>query len=234
MVLAHLTYKPLYRYFFSQLSSEHTVILDNGQHELNEPIRGQELLRIFGGLSPHYPDYLVLPDELDPDVNYDCLEEAIEQVVPVCRNLNPSVQFIAVPHDIDSEGAIEDECADFAEFPDVTVIGLNKMIELLNSEGRAGVVERLVHHFGERFKYHLLGCRVSPQEAGKVAEKDLLEYVVGIDSSLPYRLASRGRRLTDIKPNPAALDFSGPSLSGPLKEFAYKELEQYARWVEGL
>lgn len=191
-----------------------TVILDNGAFELGTSISPEELLEAFKLLGG--TDYVVIPDTHSGD-NLKLFKSF--SLYGEFREINPSVEFIAVPHNLH-------------ELDFMLGMGMNYVIGI----GKELVTDRkkLFRNIKSNKRFYILGLRRDPLV--EVRElKQLVQFginILGVDSSLPYRLTRLGRRLYEYRPYPPPIDFGENNLSNERVRFCVEELKWFIDWVE--
>ena len=201
--LANRDYLEFYRKRF-QLGD--FIILDNGACGNEKTVQADELMYWYGELGGC--NVLVIPD-CDGGENLKLFERFLSEYSDC------GVALMAVPHSMkDLSEMIRVERVDY--------IGLNRDMEL-EPGGRARIIE-LYKDYGKTF--HLLGIRKSPiSEVLPVRRFGNL--VLGVDSSLPYRILSRGRTLAEYRPYPAPMNLHQNNLSEELHFHCVEELEAF-------
>ena len=109
-------------------------------------------------------------------------------------------------------------------FAKVSYIGLNRDFE---DYGRAKIIEQY-KDYGKKF--HLLGIRRNPVEE-ILAVKPFGDLILGVDSSFPYRLFSRGRRIEEYRPFPPHDSMYQKDLSDEILNFCIGEFKSFLEWV---
>jgi len=197
------------------------ILLDNGACELGRsiPIRNLiECYEILGGC-----DVLVIPDSQVGN-NRSVVEEAIEVLADVgIDGITGDTKLMGVPQSLeDLEWMIKQ--------PYISILGISRTIAWDEGFGdRVGLIEAF-KDCGRQF--HLLGMRRNPTE--EVMSVRLFgDLILGVDSSFPFRLFSRGRRIGEHRPYPEHDSMYKNDLSSETLKFCIEEMEAFIDWVGG-
>ena len=214
LVLAHWLPNKRYLNFYRKMVLRgDVVILDNGCNELEKSIPIGELTSYYFDLGS--PDILVVPDHNDTD-NLKVTRESLKWLEDWKEGL--SVDFMVVPHSIK-------DLDEMVKLP-VKYIGLNRIME---DYGRAKLIKEY-RDCGRVF--HLLGMHKNPiKEVDEVREFGNL--VLGIDSSLPYRIVSLGKHTYEYRPHPEKMDMLQEGLPDEIIDHCREEFKSYIQWVKG-
>jgi len=216
LVLSQWLSEPSYYKFYSNCWNRgDTLILDNGAYELNTSVSFDDLLQSYQRLGG--ADIVVIPDTNEGN-NLDLAEE-FSSYIDAFRNVNSKVKFMVVPHSLE-------EVKPLIQLGYADIIGLNKDFA---RTGRDKVIEKLLK-MGVDKQFHLLGVYRNPiKEVADVLKfKDL---IIGIDSSMPYRLAKGGRKLEEYRPYPKVINFYEDDLSEPILKHCVSEFEWFIDYV---
>ena len=209
MVLAQwLTEKKYFNFYKKRKEKGDFIILDNGACELGKSLEPQVLLdwcEKLGGV-----DILVVPDS-DTN-NLQLFEDFMHSDTNVV-----AAGLMAVPRSIEDLEVM-------IRFAKVSYIGLNRDFE---DYGRAKIIEQY-KDYGKKF--HLLGIRRNPIEE-IIAVKPFGDLILGVDSSFPYRLFSRGRRIEEYRPFPPHDSMYQKDLSDEILNFCVGEFKSFLEWV---
>ena len=213
LVLAQwLTHKRYFNFYYKMVQRGDTIILDNGCNELDKSIPTQELTKWYYSLG--CPSIFVVPDYND-DTNLRVTTEELKWL----RDGTSSFikDFMVVPHSISDLDAM-------VKMP-VKYIGLNRIME---DYGRAKIIKEY-RDCGKIF--HLLGMHKNPiKEVDEVREFG--DLVLGIDSSLPFRLTSAGKHVHEYRPHPKKMDMLQKDLPDELLEYCVVKMRNYIEWVK--
>jgi len=218
MVLSHwLSDKHYLKFYQKMWERGDYIILDNGACELGRSVDLDDLLLSFQKLGG--TDVLVIPDWPDaPEKNRRLFNRFFERE-PEFRAVHNGYKLMAVPHSLE-------DLEVFAGDQRIDIIGLNPAMERFH--GRANVISL---HPG--LKYHLLGCWRNPiKEIESV--RPFSANILGMDSSLPYRVLRTGRDLTEYKPFPKVMDRFESTLSDPMLRHCAQGLKKFAEFVSGV
>jgi len=216
LVLSQWLSEPSYCEFYSSCWDRgDTLILDNGAYELNTSVPFDDLLQSYQRLGGS--DIVVIPDTNEGN-NLDLAEE-FSSYIDAFRNINSKVKFMVVPHSLE-------EVKPLIQLGYADIIGLNKDFA---RTGRSKVIEKLLK-MGVDKQFHLLGVYRNPiKEVADVLKfKDL---IIGMDSSMPYRIAKSGRKLEEYRPYPKVINFYEDNLSEPILKHCVSEFEWFIDYV---
>ena len=216
LVLSQWLSEPSYCEFYSSCWDRgDTLILDNGAYELNTSVPFDDLLQSYQRLGGS--DIVVIPDTNEGN-NLDLAEE-FSSYIDAFRNINSKVKFMVVPHSLE-------EVKPLIQLGYADIIGLNKDFA---RTGRSKVIEKLLK-MGVDKQFHLLGVYRNPiKEVADVLKfKDL---IIGMDSSMPYRIAKSGRKLEEYRPYPKVINFYEDDLSEPILKHCVSEFEWFIDYV---
>lgn len=217
LCLAHLVLlNKTYGSFYRRCKEEGKfLILDNGACELGRSVPVDLLLESFIEIGTS--DVVVIPDAPRSGDNIRLFKE-FEKSYEMFLKENPATKFMAIPHSLSEVDLMVN--SNFVSF-----IGLAR-----DDFDRLKVIEKFKDS-GKKF--HILGLRKDP--IYEVAELRAYEnYVIGIDSSLPYRILRLGRTLSEVSPFPKPIDFYEDNLGSNLLNHCKVGLLWYIKWVESL
>lgn len=211
MVLVQwLSDKRYFKFYRKRRDKGDFIILDNGACELGTSLPESELLHWFKAL--YGVNVVVIPDSKNQNLDY------FEAFNPEpFLEFYSGVEFMAAPHSLeDLEVMVNSKVPNY--------IGLNRDFE---DYGRAKVIEQY-KNCGKKF--HLLGIRKNPIDE-VLAVRSFGDLVLGVDSSFPYRLASRGRTVTEYRPYPDHDSMYRKDLSPEILNFCVREFKSFLDWV---
>lgn len=227
MVLAHWLTEPDYLKFYQRMKARGDfIILDNGACELKTSVPIEELLNWNNQLGG--ADVLVIPDTEEGD-NTELFLDSMSFLVnkPFEEKLQ-GTHLMFVPHsllELDQMLAVflpVDICAH------PIYIGLNRA---LGDEYEGGRPQIIRDNLQSDKAFHLLGMYKNP--VAEVEEvKGLGDKVLGIDSSLPYRICRVGRRVDEYRPFPQLIDMYENGLSPEVIKHCRGEIEWFCGWTE--
>ena len=213
MVLAHWLVDKLYLEFYKKrVKDGDFVILDNGACELKTSIPAEDLLEAYQRLGGC--DVLVIPDSGENNME---LFKAFIDAKPELK-ISKKTKLMAVPH------CIRDLSVMLGYSNEVGIIGLNRDFE---AQGRGTIIDKY-QDWGRQF--HLLGIKKNPVEE-ILAVKPFKSLVSGIDSSFPFRLFSRGRRIEEARPYPKHDSMYADGLSPEIMDFCVREFKTFLEWI---
>lgn len=219
MVLAQwLTEKRYLNFYRKRRERGDFIILDNGACELGASLPLGELLGWVDELGGC--DALVVPDADGTTVvsNLSLVKSSLDKLLNLkVMEAYPNLLLMVVPRTLEELEAM-------VKFEDVTYIGLNRDFE---DYGRAKIIEQY-KDCGKKF--HLLGLRRNPIEE-ILAVKPFGDLILGVDSSFPYRLFSRGRRLEEYRPYPEHDSMYQKDLSDEILNFCISEFKALLEWI---
>lgn len=233
MVLAQwLTEKRYLNFYRKRREKGNFILLDNGACELGKSIPVVELMDWYEKLGGC--NVLVIPDTAAGN-NLELARKSINYIYSFLQQRNQAsgeslgnrqlfatgLELMGVPqslHDLD----------EMVKISEIAIIGLNRTIaQDLGFGGREGIIAKY-RDCGKRF--HLLGIRINPIDE-ILAVKPFGDLVLGIDSSFPYRLFSRGRRIEEHRPYPSHNSMYQKDLSGEILSFCIGEFKCFLEWI---
>jgi len=219
MCLAHILLSSRkYKGFYKRaIERGNTVIMDNGACELGQSIAWEKLVECYYEIGE--PAVVVIPDQ--ERGNMQVFEKSLQFLDDrIGRN---GVKFMACPHG-------QEDLMEMAKNPRVDIIGINR--DWIDRARAIVLVLDKVHESHEKF-FHMLGIRKDPiGEVLPVLENDdLRSRVMGIDSSMPYRLGREFRGLDDFKPYPKPIDFEEGGLLNNIVRFTTRQIKEYGKFI---
>lgn len=221
MILAQwLTEKRYFNFYKKRREKGDFIILDNGACELGDSMPLEELIHWYEKLGGC--DILVIPDTKEGD-NEELFRNSLDAIITQYEGdrLDPKVGLMAVPQSIGNLDVM-------TGFSRVGYIGLSRTIAWdLGFGGREGIIEKY-KDCGKKF--HLLGIRKNPIDE-ILAVKAFGDLVLGVDSSFPYRLFSRGHRIEEYRPYPEHDSMYQKDLSDEVLNFCIEEFKAFLEWI---
>jgi len=216
MCIAHWCVEEDYLNFYRErFSAGDFTILDNGACELDVSIEVSELLDVYIELGG--ADIVVVPDTKEGGTgNIELYNKFMEEgwrskFLHAIEGVTP--YFMVVPHSLE-------EFRYFNEFTIADYIGLNQGME---QHGRLRLIRDAVSK-GTSKSFHLLGMMRNPLKE-IMGANELGDYILGMDSSLPYRITKLGRKLNEYKPFPALINMYEEELEPSILKHCIGEFE---------
>lgn len=227
LCLAHLIGAPgmeKYTKFFRNLPrscpchplQQNYVIMDNGVIETGSSMTIDTLVNRAFMINA---DELVLPDVYkNKEATLAVIDKAHDFIVQ--QGLTQDFTYMAIPQGSSLKEWID--CADYIvqnyglqAGGHVTCLGIPKMlVEIAGRDGRLdalGTLGEMHPDLNVGFHIHLLGCWKTPIEImmlEKAARQELIPYIRGVDSCLPYVYARASKRFSDSdRPDSNKIDF---------------------------
>lgn len=173
-------------------------ILDNSLIELGGAVDMERLLRAAQIIDA---DEIILPDVFrDGQATVEAVKESLQYLYSQWPNRNWPFQLMAVAQGRDEQDWYE--CyRQFLDMPDISVIGVPKVLAKMHPQGRPHFVNELCNLFAK--PHHLLGVWYSLSE---LAEYRDLRHIRSCDTVILGYMAKYGMLATGTRPDGYTLD----------------------------